>query len=47
MLAANPEADPNTKKELLPAQADTGGPSTVTDFGTRNVLDFVQGSTGA
>jgi len=35
------------KKQLLPAGADTRGPSRVMDFGTRNVLGFVQVSTSA
>lgn len=42
-----PQGRSKDKKELLPAQADTKGPSMVTDFGTRSVLSFLQGSTGA
>lgn len=43
---SKPQSRSKHKKELLPAQTDTGGPSTVTDFGTRNVIGSVQGSTG-
>lgn len=42
-----PRSRSKDKKELLPAQAHTKSPSTVTGFGTRNVLSFVRGLTGA
>lgn len=47
MLAANSEAFPDSEKNVLPAQADTRRPGTLSDLMTKDVLSFVQGSTGA
>lgn len=42
-----PQSTSKYQKEFLPAWPETRGLSTVTNFGTRNMLDFLQGSTSA
>lgn len=47
MLAPNPKADPNKKRSSCQHGQKQGGPSAVTNFGTKTMLNFVKGSTSA